>query len=146
MKTWKGFGTSPCSPGPESHTSCETRTGTSNIWITSSQSMNWTTQHCNTCSPDLCPPPPTEEDTGIIPEYHFIFSVSDAFFFFLNLKYRIMNTLTPLSTHSLLSNACLWLLTEPSPVQVPPAPKKKKKSPLLSHYLTATVQRIQHSM
>lgn len=60
MKTWRGCGRWRCPHGPESHTSCETRSGTCNIWITSSLSTSWTIQPWNICYPDCPDPNPTQ--------------------------------------------------------------------------------------
>lgn len=122
MRTWIGCGTWRCCHGPESHTSCATRSDTCNIWITSSLSTNWMIQRCKICCLDCWP-----GSEGCWYRLHPVvlpqtFSVNALFGpFFVKLEStKGTYTLTSICIFTFVQCMFLWLVHRPSTVQVPP--------------------------
>lgn len=68
MRTWRSCATWRSFHGPESLTSCETRSVTCSIWITSLRSTSWMTWRWNTCylnRPPSPPPPPYPQEAEV---------------------------------------------------------------------------------
>lgn len=152
MKTWRGCSSWRCSHGPESHTSCETRSATCIIWITSSPSTNWTIQRCNIFYLDSAPPESKKKKWRMLVHglYHYEYHLKQYYRCFIWViscetwtAKKDVHTNTSIYIFTFVQCMFMWLFhrAKYSSSAPPPAPL-----PLLWSYLnnTATLRCNQH--